>query len=407
MKKVDLAIRNRVKELRMVKASELQSHSQNWRRHPSFQQSVMWDVLAEIGFAGAILARETPEGLQIIDGHLRAEVTGNQEVPVLVLDVDEAEAKKLLATFDPIGALAQPDNDALTKLLAGIDFGSKAIDDMLADLVDLNGQAKEGLTEDDEIPEKVETICKTGDLWQLGDHRLLCGDATKREDVERLMGEKKADMVFTDPPFGVDYDGTHLSGGSYFSKGKREKERLKNDDRDVYKEVMPIIFSFLKDDQVCVYICFAGTLGKAVFDAVHDSQFMVRALIIWNKNHAQFGSMGSQYKQKHEPILYLYKKGKTTQWFGENNEVTVWDIDRQSKNEFHLTQKPVELSARAIKNSSKLADIILDLFGGSGSTLIACEKLGRKCRMMEIEPFYCDVIIQRWENFTGQKAVKL
>ena len=220
------------------------------------------------------------------------------------------------------------------------------------------------------------------------------------------MDGKKADMVFTDPPYGVDYDGTHLSSGTYFGKGQREGEKLASDDVDIYADVLPVLFDALKDDKVSAYVCFAGARGLEVYNAVSASGFVVRALIIWNKNHAQFGSMGSQYKQKHEPILYLYKKGKSTQWFGANNEVTVWDIDRESKNKYHLTQKPVAIPERAITNSSARDNIVLDLFLGSGSTLIACEKNNRKCYACEIDPHYVDVAIQRYQNYTGKQVIR-
>ncbi len=350
----------------------------------------------------------------LVGGHQRLKILkdlGRTEVEVSVVDLPLAREKALNLALNKIQG--EWDFPRLKDILESLDDGSFDIEitgfDMkeIEDLMTQFHVPEEGLTDDDEIPEKVETICKTGDLWQLGNHRLLCGDTTKKEDVERLMGGEKADMVFTDPPYGVGYDGTHLSSGTYFGKGKRSAEQLANDDKDIFGEAMPMIVSTLKDDKCCVYLCFGGALGYPVYKAVHDNDLIPRALIIWNKNHAQFGSMGSQYKQKHEPILYLYRKGKSTQWYGANNEVTVWDIDRQVKNEYHLTQKPVALSERAIYNSSAMDDIVSDLFGGSGSTLIACEKLGRKCRMMEIDEYYCDVIIQRWQNFTGKQAVKL
>jgi DNA modification methylase len=347
----------------------------------------------------------------LVGGHQRLKILkelGYKEVEVSVVDLTDSKEKALNLALNKISG--EWDFPLLKDILEEINTGEFDIeitgfdDKEIEDLMTKYYEPTDGLTDDDAIPEQVPTICKKGDLWQLGEHRLLCGDATVITDVERLMGGEKADMVFTDPPYGVDYDGTHLSSGTYFGKGQRESEKLENDTHDIYGEAMPILYSFLKDDKVSAYICFAGAFGKTVFDAVSESGFTVRALLIWNKNHAQFGSMGSQYKQKHEPILYLFKKGKTTQWFGANNEVTVWDIDRQSKNEFHLTQKPVALSERAINNSSGINDLVLDLFGGSGSTLIACEKLSRKCRMMEIDEHYCDVIIKRWEDFTGNKA---
>lgn len=396
-KALPLTIRNRVKELRMVKASELSPHPQNWRRHPSFQQSVMRDVLAEIGFAGAVLARETPEGLQIIDGHLRAEVTGNQEVPVLVLDVNEAEAKKLLATFDPIGALAEAGNDALINLLSELQIESKAVNDMLAELVDANSQVTKGLTDDDEIPEQVETVCKTGDLWQLGEHRLLCGDATKKEDVDRLMGGEKADMVFTDPPYGINLD-TDWSKAKSNLDFVREKHTQSAGNR--YDKVIGDDASFDPTFILNGFDCKEVFLWGADY---YYGFLPVGGLFVWDKRLEEsadkmFGSCfelcWSKFKHKRSIV-----RVKWAGIFGTEKEP-----DR-NKGRLHPTQKPVELSVWFIEKYSKVKQSVIDLFGGSGSTLIACEKLNRRCFMMEIDEHYCDVIIQRWQDFTGQKAV--
>lgn len=243
----------------------------------------------------------------------------------------------------------------------------------------------------DDVPEVKESICKPGDLWLLGNHRLLCGDATSKDDVERLMNGEKADMVYTDPPYGVDYDG-----------GTTKRIKLANDDHDgMYSVACDMGFEFSKNNAP-LYMWHAGTMSAAAAAAAAAAGWTIRSHIIWNKNMAQFGALSAQYKQKHEPAFYCFKRGQTVNWCGPTNEVTVWDCARASVNEFHPTQKPVELAERAIKNHK--AEFILDLFLGSGSTLIACEKTNRKCFGMEIDPQYCDVIVARWEKFTGQKA---
>ncbi len=248
----------------------------------------------------------------------------------------------------------------------------------------------EGLIDDDEVPEVEEAITKTGDLWMLGDHKVLCGDATKKEDVERLMDGQKADMVFTDPPYGVDYDG-----------GMKKQKKLKNDhNADIYHLFMPISVNVLKNDGA-FYVWYADATATAT--ATATAGLVISAQIIWAKNHAQFMS-NAKYKGKHEPCFYAHKKGKSAKWYGDNNEVTLWEYDRASKNEYHPTQKPVALSERANRNSSPKEGIVLDPFLGSGSTLIACEKTNRKCYGMEIDPHYCDVIVKRWEEYTGKKA---
>ncbi len=349
----------------------------------------------------------------LVGGHQRLKIMkelGYKEVEVSVVDLDDAREKALNLALNKISG--EWDYPALKDLLEELNTGAMDMEitgfDMkeIEDLMTQFHVPEEGLTEDDAVPEATESISRQGDLWSLGNHRLLCGDATIVTDVRRLMGGEKADMVFTDPPYGVDYDGTHLSSGTYFGKGKRKAERLDGDTTDIYTDALPLINSILADKSA-IYLCFAGARGKEVYNAVAGSDWEIRSLLIWNKNHAQFGSMGSHYKQKHEPILYCHQKGKSSKWNGATNEVTVWDIDRQSKNEYHLTQKPVALSERATENSSSVGDIVADLFGGSGSTLIACEKLGRRCFMMEIDEHYCDVIIKRWEEFTGKQAVRI
>ena len=251
-----------------------------------------------------------------------------------------------------------------------------------------------GLIDDDDVPEVEVAVTQSGDMWLLGEHRVLCGDATKKEDVERLMDGQKADMVFTDPPYGVDYDG-----------GMKKQNKLKNDNlgTEIYSLFMPYAVESLKDDGA-FYVWYADATATAT--ATADSGLVISAQIIWAKNHAQFMS-SAKYKGKHEPCFYAHKKGKTAKWYGENNEVTLWEYDRASKNEYHPTQKPIALSERANKNSSPKNGIVLDLFLGSGSTLIACEKTNRKCYGMEIDPHYCDVIVKRWEVYTGKQSERI
>jgi len=396
-----MKIRDRIKELRRVKSSELIPNPKNWRTHPIAQQDALKGILAEVGFAGAVLARELDDGsLMLIDGHMRAETTSNQEIPVLVLDVTEAESDKLLATFDPIAALAESDAAALDALLRNVDTGSEALQKMLADLAEDAGlYLDDKQVVEDEVPEPpADPITKPGDLWLLGDHRLLCGDSTKAEDVERLMAGAKSDMMFTDPPYGVNYEGGHFHSGKV--NIKRTRENLENDDStDIYFSFLPVALSFV--DGPC-YMWFAGSKARDVYNAVHDCKCEVHALIIWHKTNATYAAMNAQYKQRHEPCLYFKPKGSNLRWCGDTTEATVWNHDRDGINEFHPTQKPIGLAAKAIKNHE--AATVLDMFSGSGSTLIAAEQLGRKCYGMEISPAYCDVIVKRWETLTGKKA---
>lgn len=245
---------------------------------------------------------------------------------------------------------------------------------------------------DDEIPEDVEPVTKMGDLWQLGNHRLLCGDSTDPDQVAVLMGDKKADMVFTDPPYGVNYDGGHFHSGNVNIKRKRKE--LKNDNNtEIYTKVIPIISKYC--DGPC-YTWFADTKPLDLFYAVHKVG-EIHALIIWHKINATYAAMNAQYKQRHEPCLYWKPKGKTLKWIGKSTESTIWEIKKEGINKLHPTQKPVELAERAINNHK--AKIVLDVFLGSGSTLIACEKTNRICYGMELEPHYCDVIVNRYRDW--------
>ncbi len=295
--------------------------------------------------------------------------------------------------------LAEWDMPVLKDLLEELDSGdfdigltgflADEIEELMTQLHEPGG----GLTDDDEVPEAPEPICKRGDLWLLGDHRLLCGDATLSGDVKRLMAGEKADIVFTDPPYGVNYDG-----------GAKRRGKLNNDEvgTTIYRDSIPLLPPVLHD-HAALYLWYADAHVAAAAAAVDAAGYVITAQIVWTKNNAQFVST-AHYHGKHEPCFYAHKRGKANQWFGGKNEVTVWDVDRAPRNDYHPTQKPVELAERAISNSSQSGQLVIDPFGGSGSTLIACEKTGRKCRMMEIDQHYCDVIIKRWEDYTGRKA---
>jgi len=340
----------------------------------------------------------------VVGGHQRLKVyqaMGKTEVEVWAVDLDEQKEKaanialnKLSGEFDlPMlkDILEEIDTGELDLEITG--FGMDEIALMMED-------AHPEVTED-EVPEvPVDAITKPGDLWLLGEHRLLCGDSTGEADVSRLMNGEKADMVFTDPPYGVNYDGGHAT--------YKRREKLKNDNSTlIYDDSVPNMFKHSKDE-AALYLWFAATKSLQVLQVLQVLQannYVIRSWLIWNKNQAQFGAIGAQYKQKHEPCLYCFKKGQSPYWNGPNNEVSVWDEKRSRINEFHPTQKPVELSARALANSCPASGLVLDLFLGSGATLIGAEQSKRKCYGMEISPNYCDVIVKRWENLTGKKAV--
>lgn len=304
-------------------------------------------------------------------------------------------------TWDQIKAFALADNR--TAELA--EWDDKVLADQLLEL-DANGWELEELgfenleppiSDQDEEPlsfDDAPTRAKLGDVWLLGNHRLMCGDSTDESTVAKLMNGTKADMVFTDPPYGVNYDGGHAT--------EKRRDKLINDDKvDMYDKPVKNAYKF-SSDEASIYLWFADRFALDVVNGINEAGYSIRNWIIWNKNVAQFGAIGAQYKSKHEPCIYAFKKGKTVNWTGPNNEVTVWDISRDHKNEHHPTQKPIELAIRAMNNHS--VKTVLDLFGGSGSTLIAAEKTNRSAFIMELDSKYVDVILQRWENLTGKTA---
>ena len=367
-----MKIRDRIKELRRVKASELIPNPKNWRTHPVAQQDALKGILAEVGFAGAVLARELDDGsLMLIDGHMRAEATTDQEIPVLILDVDEAESDKLLATFDPIAAMAESDPHALDALLRNVDTGSEALQKMLAELADGAGLYQDKEVVEDEVPEPpADPITKPGDLWILGEHRVLCGDSTKAEDVARVMAGEAHELLMIDPPYGL--NAAAMTMGSAQS-AKKKTARLSNVAQ--WDGSRPAI-GHLVTGKACVW-------GGNYF--AHDLPVSNDWLCWWKKNdNLSFG----------EFELAWCNFGKRTRhlahhWGGEKKE--------------HITQKPVAVIAWAIQQSETVG-IVADFFLGSGTTLIAAEQLGRKCYGMEISPAYCDVIVKRWETLTGKKA---
>ena len=393
-----MKIRDRIKELRRVKASELLPNPKNWRTHPVAQQDALKGILAEVGFAGAVLVRELDDGsLMLIDGHMRAETTHDQEIPVLVLDVDEAESDKLLATFDPIAAMAESDPHALDALLRNVDTGSEALQKMLAELADGAGLYQDKKVVEDEVPEPpADPITKPGDLWILGEHRVLCGDSTKAEDVGRLMAGAKADLWLTDPPYNVDYTGK--------TKDALKVENDSMSDKN-FREFLVGCFSQAFETMkpgASYYIWHSDSEGYNFRGAVHDCKQKVRQCLIWKKNTLVMGRQ--DYQWKHEPCLYGWKDGASHGWYTDRKQTTILEFDRPSRSLEHATMKPVALISYQIGNSTAPQGLAYDPFLGSGTTLIAAEQLGRKCYGMEISPAYCDVIVHRWEKLTGKTA---
>lgn len=392
-------------KIEQIKIEKLIPYARNSRTHSDEQVAQVAASIREFGFTNPVLI-DAEDG--IIAGHGRvmaARKLSMTEVPCIRLGhLTETQKKAYIIADNKLALNSGWDEEMLGLELADLREADFDLDLVGFDAAEIEAalnpvEVTDGLTDPDEVPDvPADPVTVLGDVWVLGNHRLMCGDSTSIDAVEKLMDGQKADMVFTDPPYGVDYDGGHAV------KGKR-REKLANDaTADIYSDVLPMAYAASKDS-AALYLWFSDSKSAAVTAAVTAAGYLVRNTLIWNKNMAQFGAIGAQYKSKHEPCLYCFKDGTAPFWQGPNNEVSVWDVKRESKNEFHPTQKPTELAERAFANSCPPMGIVLDLFGGSGSTLIACEKTGRVSMTMELNQPYCDVIVKRWQDFTGKKAI--
>ena len=381
-------------------------YARNSRTHSEAQIAQIAASMKEWGVTSAVLVDEDGG---IIAGHgrvLAARKLGKTQMAVMVAKGwTDAQKKAYVIADNKLALNAGWDDDLLALELAE-----------LADLgfdLDLTGfthdelsllnpeELPEGLTDEDAVPEvQAEPVSKLGDVWVLGKHRLMCGDSTSIDAVETLTQGHKVDMVFTDPPYGVSYEGGH----NRKKRGQIIADSLAGDDlTGLFYGALTAALSVTKDG-AAFYVWYSSNKSIETYSALANLPLTLRAVIQWYKVKSGLGAFMSQYIPNCEPCMYLHKEGKSPAWYGPTNEKTVWEQKKEQRNDFHPTQKPVELPERAISNSSKQGDEILDLFGGSGSTLIACEKTGRHARLMELDEKYCDVIIKRWQEFTGKEA---
>jgi DNA modification methylase len=387
-----------------IKISDLTPDNKNYNKGSEFGNSLIEKSLRKFGAGRSILidknnriiaGNKTIENAGAIglDDIIVVETTGNQIVAVKRMDIDlDSKQGRELALADNASAKANINWDFET---INFDWNETEIKEWGLEIPDF--EVLEAEEDDFAVPDGgTETNIVLGDLFEIGEHRLLCGDSTDSDQVAKLMNGQKADMVFTDPPYGVDYQGGALT----------KRTKLDNDQKNtnIYEQVIPNLYLFTID-KVAMYIWHAAGYADMA-SHLWNNDLQIRSQIIWNKNMAQFGALSAQYKQKHEPCFYCYKKGQSPYWYGPTNEVTVWDVKRESKNEYHPTQKPIELPERAINNSSKKNDIVIDLFGGSGSTMVAAQQLNRKARLMELDPKYCQVIIDRMLKLDSTIIIK-
>lgn len=399
-------VRDRIVGLRRVRAGDLAPNPSNWRRHPERQARALRALLQEVGYADALIARELSDGsLQLLDGHLRQSLDPDQVVPVLVVDLDEAEADKLLLTLDPLAGLAVADPKSLAELLERVKTESAAVRDLLAGMaraarLPMNA----GLTDPEEIPLVPQApVTLPGEVWDLGPHRIVCGDATDPSTFATLLEGQGADVLWTDPPYGVDYSGK-----------TRKALQIMNDDADGLASLLERSFSAADaalHPGAPIYICHPAGPNSVVFSgAFLSAGWTLLQGLIWVKDALVLGH--SDYHFRHEPLLYGRKPGPARYgrghvgWHGGDAQTSVFEIARPRASREHPTAKPVELIRRCLENSSTFGETVLDPFLGSGSTLIAAEQLGRCCVGVEIDPSYVDVAVSRWETFTGLEATR-
>jgi DNA modification methylase len=388
--------------------ARLLPYARNARKHSDEQVAQIAASIVEFGFTNPILVGS--DGV-IVAGHGRlaaARKLGLAAVPVVVLDHLTATQRRALVIADNrIAENADWDEALLRAELEALQGEGFYVDltgfdpDALAELMAGEETDQSGEVDDDEMPEEgVDVVSRPGDLWLLGEHRVLCGDATDPASYARLLPGERADMVFIDPPYNVDY-------------ANSAKDKLRGTHRPILNDNLGAAFH---DFLVAALTPTLGHCQGAVYIAMSSSeldtlQAAFRAagghwstFIIWAKNTFTLGR--ADYQRQYEPILYGWPAGATRHWCGDRDQGDVWQIKKPQRNDLHPTMKPVELVERCLRNSSRPGDVVIDSFGGSGTTLIAAHKSGRRARLMELDPKYVDVIVRRWQTWSGEHAIR-
>lgn len=373
-----------------------------WDKNPRINEAAVPGVAASIkrfGFASPIIARK--ENGEVIAGHTRlkaAQTLGIDRVPVRYMDLSEAEAHLLAVADNKLGEKAEWDDGAVAKILSEFSFDDAALAGFdSAELErlgsDLLGPDKEPPSDD--VPEPPDDpVTKLGDVWILGEHRLVCGDSTDAETVRLALGSRAPQLILTDPPYGVDYVGKTA-----------EKKPVHNDDRAGLEDLLrgALGNALNATDPGCVwYVCSPAGSNVATFMRVLVDMGVFRQMLIWVKQSLVLGH--SDYHYRHEPIFYGWTPGAKHREPPNRKQDTVWEFDRPTRSTEHPTMKPVPLFEKAILNSTGQGDLVFDPFCGSGTSVLAAEAHGRSCSGVEFSPAYCDVIVKRWEDYTGKKA---
>lgn len=380
-------------QLTELNLTELKPYANNPRKNDKAAEELV-KAIKQVGYVNPIIVDENHE---ILAGHTRYKALkklGWTSAPVLIKnDLSEEQKKKYRLLDNKLGELADWDFDLLAKEIDELDF-----DDLDIDWgIDFENEE----IQEPDVPEAPEEPkSKLGEIYQLGRHRLMCGDSTDATQVLRLVGGvDKVDLLITDPPYNVDYTGK-----------TKDALKIENDHLEDSNFRQFLVNAFSSADGVMkpgavFYIWHADSEGYNFRGACRDVGWNVRQCIIWNKNSMVMGRQ--DYQWKHEPCLYGWKEGASHLWASDRKQTTILEFDRPNANKEHPTMKPVALFDYQIKNNTKGGDLVLDLFGGSGTTIMACEQNGRNACVMEYDPKYVDVIIKRWEDFTGEKAVKI
>lgn len=383
-------------EMKLIETSKLIPYVNNARTHSPAQVMKLRSSLREFGFINPVII---DRDLNVIAGHGRimaAKEEGIKEIPCVFVDyLTEAQKKAYILADNRMAIDAGWDEELLKIEIEALqaeafDIGLTGFDEKeIADLF----ASDDGVEDDDfDVDAELENpiFTKTGDVWVLGNHRLVCGDSTKQETYELLMEGKKANLVVTDPPYNVNYEG---------SAGKIKNDNMANDKFYQFLfDAYSCMYQTMADD-ASIYVFHADTEGLNFRRAFAEAGFYLSGTCIWKKQSLVLGR--SPYQWQHEPCLFGWKKSGKHQWYSGRKETTIWEFDKPKKNGDHPTMKPVPLIAYPIKNSSMTNCIVLDPFGGSGSTLIACEQTGRYCRTIELDEKFCDVIVKRYIEQVG------
>jgi DNA modification methylase len=396
-------------KVKTVKIEEVIPYVRNPRQNKDAIAKVSAS-LKEFGWQQPIVV---DKDMVVIAGHTRLEAArtlGMDKVPVQIAqDLTDAQVKAYRIADNRVSQEAEWDLDLLKLELADLDnldydllltgFDDDELNGMLIEAVE------EGFTDEDDVPELPdEPVSVSGDIWTLGNHRLMCGDSTSVNDFDKLMDGHKSDMIFTDPPYGMSYGGGRAAGSSKKGALVKAHGMIKNDDLQgdsLVQLVADAIYNSLSHTKegAALYSCLTWRTYSEFEEALKQMEKEVKACIVWDKKSIGLGQ--ANYRPQHEFIFYC-----GGQWYGDKKQSDVWYLSRGNTSDYvHPTQKPVELIELALENSSKAGDIVIDCFGGSGSTLIACEKKARGSRLMELDNKYADAIILRWQDFTGKEAV--